>query len=344
MAAPLVLLAQLLELLALFITVDEVATIAEDLYEGWSDFDKGLEGAKKQIKEDIERLKKEIDLKIDHPAEKALLIGMASKDPQGAVTKKPAGRGANNVIMAAAIQEKIPFRKVISSVCAKAELSPILKLRTKKGLDPKDALKLKSKLVEKITGMALEEALDLQQSGGLDGFILIKLKQLVVNHCFEFMDCVLDWKSPLKAEVCYGPAPVYAEPKMKSGTQLLRTGTTALNPFYPAPHRRKGSQSADLVIPETRHAPPGKSNIFAIVEIKFPNDEPKEEQFTSYRKLLDHAAEVKNAKAASTHMGLPVSGGGHLSLLRWPEDRAADPEPDDTKPKEIKKSKKTTAK
>jgi hypothetical protein len=113
----------------------------------------------------------------------------------------------------------------------------------------------------------------------------------------------------------------------------LRTGTTALNPFYPAPHRRKGSQSADLVIPETRHAPPGTSNIFAIVEIKFPNDDPKEEQFTDYRKLLKHAAKVKNAKAASTHMGLPVSGGGHLSLLRWPEDRAADPEPheDDTK-------------
>jgi hypothetical protein len=343
MAAPLVLLA-LLELLALAITVDEVLTIAEDLYEGWSDFDKSLEGAKKQIKEDIERLKKEIDLKINDPAEKALLIGMASKDPQGAATKKPAGRGANNVVMAAAIQEKIPFRKVISSVCAKAELSPILKLRTKKGLDPKDALKLKSKLVEKITGMALEEALDLQQSGGLDGFILIKLKQLVVNHCFEFMDCVLDWKSPLKAEVCYGPAPVYAEPKMKSGTRLMRTGYTALNPFYPAPHRRKGSQSADLVIPETRHAPPGTSNIFAIVEIKFPNDDPKEEQFTDYRLLLKHAAKVKNAKAASTHMGLPVSGGGHLSLLRWPEDRAADPEPDDTKPKEIKKSKKTTAK
>jgi hypothetical protein len=201
--------------------------------------------------------------------------------------------------------------------------------------------------------------LDLQKSGGLDGFILVKLKQLMVNHCFEFMDRVLEWKSPLKAEVCYGPPPFYAEPKMESATQLLRTGYTALNPFYPAPYRGEGSQSADLVIPETRHAPPGKSNIFAIVEIKFPNDDPKEKQFTSYRELLRHAAKVKDAmfrelqdhasnfkspKTPLTYMGQPVSSGGHLSLLRWPEDRAADPEPDDTKPKEKKKSKKTIAK
>jgi hypothetical protein len=107
-----------------------------------------------------------------------------------------------------------------------------------------------------------------------------------------------------------------------------------------------------LVIPETRHAPPGKSNIFAIVEIKFPNDDPKEKQFTSYRELLRHAAKVKDAmfrelqdhasnfkspKTPLTYMGQPVSSGGHLSLLRWPEDRAADPEPQEGDTKDGKK-------
>ena len=95
-------------------------------------------------------------------------------------------------------------------------------------------------------------------------------------------------------------------------------------------------QAESLVKTGRTHIEDELNNIFAIVEIKFPNDEPKEKQFTDYRLLLDHAAEVKNAKAPLTHMGLPVSGGGHLSLLRWPEDCAADPEPDDTKPKEKK--------
>jgi hypothetical protein len=164
--------------------------------------------------------------------------------------------------------------------------------------------------------MTAEELADVE----LDDFLIVRLKQLAANLMFEFIDHCIDWASPIKCEVCFGPATAYDDPPLEAGhaTRLKRVGS--VNPFYPLPHRRKGSLSADLVIPEYRKKHADKNNIFAIVEIKFPKDSIVAKQFKRYHDLLDQAAIVKTAKSPVRYQGKAVNSGGRVALFRYPED------------------------
>jgi hypothetical protein len=105
----------------------------------------------------------------------------------------------------------------------------------------------------------------------------------------------------------------------------LRKGTS-INPFWPTP-QGKGSISADITIPDYRKEPVSKTNIFAVIEIKFPGDPAKSEQFNKYAELSDSAATAKTdaAKPHRLNGGSEVSKGFRLALFRYPEDL---PEPE----------------
>ncbi len=122
---------------------------------------------------------------------------------------------------------------------------------------------------------------------------------------------------------------------LHGATRLLRTGNT-LNPFYPAPYRQRGSCSADLAIPDYRKQPLKKDNLFAIIEIKFPGDSIKKEQFVNYKELADTAAKIKTdaASLVRTNGQKGVGTGCRVALFRYPEDVAVDQkEPNHKKPK-----------
>jgi hypothetical protein len=244
------------------------------------------------------------------------------------MTRKAAGRGAGNSLINAAIEQKIPFRKVISEVCDKAEKMPVLQLRKKQGIKVADIAKAKRKALEALLATSVEHIADVD----LDAFIVVRLKQLATSLLFEFVDYALDWKSPMKAEVSFGPNPGFSDHPLEAGsaTQLKRVGK--ISPFYPmpAPNQRKGSISADLVIPDYRKKRCDKNNIFALVEIKFPNDKIDLKQFEQYDDLLEAGAKVKTASHAVRYNNQSVTSGGRLSLFRYPEDRWPD---DDDKDK-----------
>ncbi|MFI8035567.1 hypothetical protein ACH8I4_17045 [Acinetobacter sp. ABJ_C3_5] len=106
--------------------------------------------------------------------------------------------------------------------------------------------------------------------------------------------------------------------------KLKRTGRFDLNPFYPTPyHNQRGSIAADLVIAESRLEPISKTNLFAIVEIKFQGDSIKQAQFDQYNKLLKACKAEKEEKygKGNNYSGKGVEG-GYLSLFRYPEDIA----------------------
>ncbi|MCB5207475.1 hypothetical protein [Methylovorus mays] len=153
----------------------------------------------------------------------------------------------------------------------------------------------------------------------MDAFIVVRLKQLVVSHMIEFADDLLDWKSPMKAEACFGPR---SENPPVQGTRLARLGGK-LNPFYPMPYRRKGAIAADVAIPDYRHEPLSKTNLFGIVEIKFPGDTIRDEQFERYDDLNKDCAKAKTAHVgkARTLEAKGVTKGGRVSLFRYPWDR-----------------------
>jgi hypothetical protein len=253
-------------------------------------------------------------------------LAAANADPQGQNTKQAKGRAAGSPVINAAIQQKIPFRQVISMVCTQADKIPVLQLRKKKGIELKDLPKAKRVAFEKLLALSAEELVGVD----LENFIVVRLKQLASNLMFEFIDEVLAWSSPLKCEVCFGPAPAYADHPLSgiSPTRLRRDGD--INPFYPMPYRR-GSISADLVITEYRKKRCDKSNIFAIVEIKFQGDTIDEEQFKKYRALLKAAALVKNANSPIQFDKKNVNSGGRLALFRFPEDVAVKDDSKDEK-------------
>jgi hypothetical protein len=318
------------EIVMIGLAAYEGYSVLSDLYEGFDQYTKGVDKAKQEIKETIQKLKDEIDKKIEEKEEVAILLALAGTDPRGPVTRKAQGRGAGNAAINAAIEQKIPFRQVISKVCEQADAMPVLNLRRKKGVKISDLPKAKRKALEAL----LEKGFEQITEEDLGDFIVVRLKQLAASLMFEFIDNTLDWASPMKTEVSFGPPPRFEDPP-SSGTQLERKGS--INPFYPAPHRNAGSISADLIIPDYRKKPTRKDNIFAIVEIKFPGDRIAQEQFDNYDKLLDAAAPAKT-KASPVRFGQqPVSSGGRLSLFRFPEDKAHDGQ-DDKKPTTGKKS------
>jgi hypothetical protein len=220
-------------------------------------------------------------------------------------------------VINAAIEQKIPFRQIISEVCEKAAALPVLGLRRKRGVTIQDLPKAKRKALEEL----LEKGFETITDTDLDQFVVVRLKQLAADLMFEFIDYCIDWQSPLKCEVSFGPKPEYADHPVEGATKLQRSGGS-VNPFYPAPHRRRGSITADLIIPDYRKKRCDKSNIFAIVEIKFEGDQIDAKQFSQYRDLLDYSALVKTKNSPIRYRQENVSSGGRLSLFRYPEDVA----------------------
>lgn len=335
LAIPLVLVIARIAIAAL--SAYEALDVLSELYEGLDKYNKGVDEAKKQLEKLIQGLKDEIDKKIEEKEEVAILLAAAGADPQSEMTKQAQGRGAGNPVINAAIQQKIPFRKVISEVCEKADSMPMLQLRKKKGVQLKDMPRAKRKALEELLRLSIEEIADVD----LDKFILVRLKQLSASLMFEFIDYCIDWASPMKCEVSFGPYPGFADHPTQSGTRLKRVGK--VSPFYPfpSPNNRTGSISADLIITEYRKKPCDKNNIFAIVEIKFQGDRIDDRQFEQYEKLLEEAAETKTKKSPVRFDNRPVSSGGRLSLFRYPEDKAVEKTEDKPKKPVAKPGKKS---
>ena len=327
----------IVEIAAAAITAYEVSDALSELYEDIEGYKKNLDEAKKSLDKMLETLKKEIDQKIAEKEEVPILLKAADTDNRGAVTRKAAGRGARNLVISTAIEQKIPFRQIISMVCDKADSLPMLQLRNKKdsGIDVKDVTKIKSKVLRELVERGLEAGTDIKD---MDAFIVVRLKQLTADLLFEFIDYALDWKTPLKCEVSFGPKPSYSDHPLESGSQTKLKRGGKINPFYPVPtpNNRKGSISADLIIPDYRKQRCDKNNIFAIVEIKFQNDSIEEEQFNQYKFLLKTAADTKTASNSVRFANRQISSGGRVSLFRYPEDRSPD-EDDKDKPKPAKK-------
>ncbi|MGL4604012.1 MAG: hypothetical protein ACRCU9_07685 [Iodobacter sp.] len=301
-------------------TAYEIYKISSDVEDGFSKYKVGLDEAKKEIEKQIGELTKEITGNISELEEVKFLVAQTKADPQGQNTKIAKGRGAGNEAIRGAIEQKIPFRKVISMVCDQADKIPVFGFKKEKGLkiDPSKLASIKRQAFEKLFLLTADEISDIE----FEDLVVVRLKQLAANLIFEFIDEVLDWRSPLKCEVCFGPKPDYADHPLykESVTRLRRDGK--VNPFYPMPYLR-GSISADLVMTDYRKRRCDKSNIFAIVEIKFPGDRINESQFTKYRILLDKSAKIKTAHSPLRLNKKDVNSGGRLSLFRYPEDIAA---------------------
>jgi len=324
----------IIEVVGAAITAYEMYDLGKTLYEDVEKYSRNLEQAKAELRKQIESIKKEIGQNIDEKMEHGFLVTLTEQDKsqQSENTRQAKGRGAGAPEIIAAIEQHIPFRQVISMVCAKADKTPAIGLRRKKGVTIKDLPKAKQKVLMELLALSAEE---LAGVSDIDQFIVVRLKQLVANFIFEFIDEVLGWKSPLKAEVCFGPSAKFDDPKLAGATRLLRTGST-LNPFYPAPYRQRGSCSADLAIPDYRKQPLKKDNLFAIIEIKFPGDSIKKEQFVNYKELADTAAKIKKDAASLVRTnGQKGEGTGcRVALFRYPEDVAVDQkEPNHKKPK-----------
>lgn len=163
-------------------------------------------------------------------------------------------RGRNeNVTYKHYIERKIPFRPVISTVCQWALKSPI---------------KVPRRIRKKIPGEAIETTID------------IALNQTTASLVFEAVDDLLEWQSPLKAEPNY---------MRKTRAALLGEPDTRpkrISNYFPFWPRPKGSLAPDLVIVEYRQKPFDVRNVFAAVEIKFPNDWVKDKQMTDYVDLM----------------------------------------------------------
>lgn len=308
----------LARLVTLALTAYETLDVLSDLYEGLDKYNKGVDEAKKQLDKLIQGLKDEIDSLVDQKEQVAVLSAAAGVDPQNPTTQRASGRGASDAVIKAAVQQKIPFRRIISEVCDKANAMPVIQLRKKKGVNIENLRGAKRKALEELLRVGLENVADVD----LDGLILVRLKQLAASLMFEFVDHCLDWASPLKAEVTFGPPKQYNDHPVERGTKLRRVGKAS--PFYPfpQPNNQRGSISADLVINEYRKQRTDKNNIFAIVEIKFEGDKIDGEQFKQYGALLKEAAKAKTKASPVRLNNEVVSSGGRLSLFRYPEDKA----------------------
>jgi hypothetical protein len=326
-------------------TIYEIYEALDEILEGTQDYDEEMKKIKDEIEEYLEEIEEEIRSKVEEESEVAFLERLAAADPQGEDTRDALGRwplqsrqethnGKTYTVrepvkpatrregeydgrpeIKQAIQEKIPFRQVISKVCGMAQAMPLPQLRKERGRNIPTSKK-------QVLTELLREGWDLLSDVELEGLLVVRLRQLTANIIFEFIDHLLDWTSPLKCEVWFGAEPGFADPKVEEGTKLVRAGNTV--PFYPPPHGR-GSTGADLVIPERRHEPCAKKNIFAIIEIKFPGDRIEDEQFQRYIRLLEAAAREKDGDGnfgINRRDGMNTSMGGRLSLFRFPEDAA----------------------
>lgn len=332
MPVPLVVVWGVVKIASLALAAYELSNALKEFYGDYEKYKSGLDQAKKEIEKQIRGLQDEIEKKIGDREEVQFLLAASGRDPQSQMTRLAQGRGGTDAVIKAAIEQKIPFRQVIGMVCEKADQMPVISLRGKKGISPAK-LASRNKLLAELVCMTVEELAEVE----LDDFLIVRLKQLAANLMFEFIDHCLEWASPLKCEVSFGPAPAYADHPLDAGsaTRLKRIG--AVNPFYPMPHRSRGSIAADLVIPERRKKHLDKGNIFAIVEVKFQKDRIVADQFKGYHDLLKKAAIVKTAASPVRYENKAVSSGGRVALFRYPEDmpakaRGEQPDQKDTKP------------
>ncbi|MGE8621260.1 MAG: VRR-NUC domain-containing protein, partial [Achromobacter spanius] len=157
-----------------------------------------------------------------------------------------------NVTYQQYIERKIPFRPVISTVCQWALKSP---------------LQVPRRIRKKIPGEVIETTIE------------IALKQTTASLVFEVVDDLLAWQSPLKAE------PNYDKVSRVAMLGEPSTRPKRISEFFPFWPRPKGSLAPDLVIVEYRQQPFDVGNVFAAVEIKFPNDWVKSKQMGDYVRL-----------------------------------------------------------
>jgi len=132
----------------------------------------------------------------------------------------------------------------------------------------KSPLTVPRRIRKKIPGEVIETTID------------IALKQTTASLVFEAVDDLLAWQSPLKAEPNYhgtSSAAMLGDPS---------TRPKRINEYFPFWPRPKGSLAPDLVIVEYRQQPFEVENVFAAVEIKFPNDWVKHDQMKSYVRLM----------------------------------------------------------
>lgn len=302
------------------LTVYELYSYGSNLYEGQANYRQELEKAKAEIKKIIHDLEKEFNGHLLYTSEIAYLENLRKKDPQNPETRQPRQRGHQG--FKSQISERIPFRKVISQVCDKANANGFPQLKKKRGVKVSDLPKARQKVLESWAGLILSEILD--EDIGSE-FLIARLKQLATSIMFEFVDEILGWKAPIKTEVCFGAK--FEDPQLlfPGNPRLKRTGSLDLNPFYPTPyHNQRGSIAADLVIAESRLEPISKTNLFAIVEIKFQGDSIKKAQFSKYDDLLKACKIAKQTKYGkqNNYSGTGVNKGGYISLFRYPEDIA----------------------
>jgi hypothetical protein len=224
-----------------------------------------IEETKKKIGEVIKRMQEEIDVNIRT---------LAAVDRGGNVTVSRRGNEAGDYKRY--IERKIPFRPALSLVCQMALATPI---------------KVPRRLRKKIAGEMVESTID------------VTLKQTTASIMLETIDSILKWQSPLKAE------PNYDKRSRKAYTGEPDTRPGRLNDVFPFWPRPRGSLAPDLVIVEYRQqsfhvTPKDKDNVFAFVEVKFPNDWVNPRQMQEYNELL----------------GETPASSKRLALLRVPED------------------------
>ena len=105
-----------------------------------------------------------------------------------------------------------------------------------------------------------------------------ELRQLAAAIMIDALDKGIEgYKSFLKSEVSYDRS---GKAYMETETKPKRIGST----YWIKP---RGSINPDVVIPENRHARPDRDNLFAIVEVKFPNDRIKDPQIDRYDRIFD---------------------------------------------------------
>lgn len=218
----------------------EAAQTAIETAETLAQISKRKKEVQTLLKDIIEGMKKEIDVK------------SSTFVRTGGNSTVSRGR-KENVTYQQYIERKIPFRPVISTVCQWALKSP---------------LKVPRRIRKKIPGEVIETTID------------IALKQTTASLVFEVVDDLLAWQSPLKAEPNYDGTsymPMLGDPS---------TRPKRISEFFPFWPRPKGSLAPDLVIVEYRQQPFDVGNVFAAVEIKFPNDWVKREQLEDYVLLM----------------------------------------------------------
>ena len=187
-------------------------------------------------------------------------------------------RGNENVIFKEYIERKVPFRPAISQVCLVSLQMPI---------------KVPRRIRKKVAGDTVYSTIE------------IALKQFTASLFFEAVDEALQWRSPLKSEPNYNSSShkaLLGDP----ATRPKRFGS-AVQPFWPRP---KGLLAPDLVVVEYRQEPFETENVFAAVEIKFPQDWANPSQMKNYVDLMTPKTGINPQKI----------GKEKVALLRVPED------------------------